>query len=474
MAAVVLVGAVTAGPPPAAVAGELAATAHGSIPARIAGPGLGDPYFPLDGNAGLDVTSYDVRDRYDLDTRRLVGTTRLRVRATEDLAGFHLDLLLPVTGVLLGGRPARWSKPSRHEVRIVAPRVLRAGARFTVVVSYAGRPSTVRWNGERGPVSAPHEVVTIGQPHMAPWWFAANDHPSDKASMDVRITTARGLDVVSVGRRVGRVVRGDLATTRWRAREPMAPYLAFFAAGRFDVATGRRHGLDFTAAVSQAIPGAQRRASMRLLRESPAVVTWLAQRLGPYPFGSTGGVVTSLNPGFALETQTRPVYPVVDPAAGRLLLVHELAHQWFGNSVSLERWSDIWLNEGLATWAEVLWTAGHGGPDGRDRLHSWYDERALDPDFWTFPLADPGRARLLDRAVYLRGAMTVLALGERIGRPALERLLRTWLARHRGASASTSDFEQLAAEVSGVDLTSFFDAWLHTAGVPDRTADNGL
>ncbi len=464
--------------------GAALAPAPGAVPrepldpvpaAGVAGPRGPDPYFPDDGNEGIDVLSYVVRDRYDLPTGRLVGSTRLRVRATQPLHGFHLDLLLPVRGVRVDGRPARWSRPTRHEVRVETHRAVPTDGVVTVEVAYAGRPGGVGWPGRRGWVAGPHEVAAIGQPRSAPWWFAANDHPSDKATMDVAITTGADLDVVSVGRRVSRRPAGPgLVTTRWRAGAPMAPYLAFFVAGDLEVRRGRRLGLPFTAAVSRAVPQPQRRRAMRVLLRSPAVVRWLERRVGPYPFGTTGGVVTSLNPGFALETQTRPVYPVVDASAAPTLLVHELAHQWFGDAVTVRRWSDTWLNEGPATWAEVAWTASRGGPSAAATLQRWYDDRAAESGFWDFPLADPGPARILDRAVYVRGAMVLLALGQRVGEPGLQRVLRTWVARHGGATAGTADFEALATEVTGVDLDGFFRAWLHTPAPPDRTAANGL
>ncbi len=450
-------------------------SAPASRPAGRSGSwGVGDRYFPLDGNAGIDVLHYDVRDRYDFATRQISGTTRLRLRATRALTTFHLDLLLPVRWVNVGGVSARFTKPSRHEVRITPRRRLRAGQQVTVLVAYAGRPGTVSWRGERSWVAADHEVVTVGQPHMAPWWFAANDHPSDQATFDLRITTDADRQVVANGRQVRRRVHGDQATTHWRADEPMAPYLAFFAAGRFRIERDDVGGRHHVYAVSRAVPAPQRRSSWRLLRATPGTVDWLETQFGPYPFTTAGGVVTALNPGIALETQSRPVYPVVDEAAGRTLLVHELAHQWFGDAVSLHRWSDLWLNEGLATYAELRWTEMHGGMSADQQVARWYDEQALDPDFWSFRLADPGRHRLFHRALYVRGAMVVVALRERIGQSGLDAVLKEWVERYRGRAASTADFEALVEELAGDDLTDFFDAWLHAGRVPERTAANGL
>ena len=204
----------------------------------------------------------------------------------------------------------------------------------------------------------------MNEPHMAPWWFAANDHPRDKALMDISITVPEGKQVIANGRRIGRTVHGGNATTHWRADEPMVPYLAFFAAGSYAVDHGRRHGLPWYVAVSKQLPPRMRNASMRLMRQTPTLVGWLATQLGDYPFSATGGLATGLEPGFALENQTRPTYPAFSGGRDRTV-VHELAHQWFGDSVAVENWRDIWLNEGAATFMEVRYTETHGGRVGR-------------------------------------------------------------------------------------------------------------
>lgn len=436
-------------------------------------PGIGDRYFPLDGNGGIDVQHYEVHDRYEFRTGRLSGWTRVRLTATQPLTAFNLDLLLPVRAVTVDGAEVAWARPNRHELQIVPPTPLVAGRTVDVAVSYAGRPARIGWRGESNWLASEHEVVAVDQPHMAAWWFPSNDHPQDKATMDVSITAPRRKSVVSNGLRVSRSRHGGLATTRWRSSEPMAPYLAFFAVGPFKIERGTHRGLPWVVAVSRAVPDGAFDRSLRLMRRSSQLTRWLASQLGPYPFGSVGGVTTSLNPGFALENQGRPVYPVLSSGAATVV-VHELAHQWFGNSVSVEQWRDIWLNEGAATFMEVRHAETHGGPSGQQWLESRYDEGFHDADFWRVRLDDPGPARLFDPAVYERGAMTLQALRHKVGEEAFWRLLRRWVADHRGGNASTADFEALAAQVTGVDLDAFFDVWLRATKRPSRTAANGL
>lgn len=464
-AAVMLGGVATAVP---------AAPADPAAPA--AGPGaagIGDPYFPLDGNGGIDVRRYEVHVGYDFDEGRLHGWTRLTLRPTRDLTRFNLDLLLPVRSVRVDGRPAAFRKPDQHELQVTPRRPLREGRTVRVVVAYDGHPGPIAYAGERNWLAGPTEVVAMNQPHMAPWWFPANDHPRDRARVDVHVTVPRELDVVANGTRVGRTVDGPLATTHWRSRDAMAPYLAFFAAGRYATDHGARDGLPWFVAVSRDLAPDQQRRAMRLMRRTPAIVAWLERRLGPYPFESTGGLTTALSPGFALENQTRPTYPVLSRDAG-LVVVHELAHQWFGDSVTVHGWRDIWLNEGPATLFEVLWAEAHGGPTGQAWLEQSYADVVENDYFWQVRVDDPGAQRIFDAPVYQRGGMALVALRTRIGSTDFGRLLRAWVRSKRGTTGSTPEFEALAERISGEDLDGFFQAWLRTPAPPARTAANGF
>ena len=433
--------------------------------------GIGDPYFPLDGNGGIDVQHYDVHDSYRLPDRWLAGWTRLTLRATDTLAGFQLDFLLPVQEVLVDGAAVDWSRPDAHELRITA--AVEAGTTHEVLVRYAGRADAAGWDGERNWLGDSHEVVTMNEPHMAAWWFPANDHPQDKATMDVHLTARRGLEVIGNGRRVSRTVHGRLATTHWRSVEPLAPYLAFFAAGHFEVRRGADHGLPWLVAVSAQIPSPTRERSLRLMLRTPAIVHWLQGELGRYPFSSTGGLTTSLSPGFALETQTRPTYPVLG-SARVTTVVHELAHQWFGDSVAVHDWRDIWLNEGAATFMEARYAETHGHGSAQAWLEGLYDDNPDGSSFWGLDVADPGPDRLFDRQVYLRGGMALQALRHRVGEHAFWSLLRAWVHDRRGGNGSTEDFVALAERVTGEDLSGFFQAWLRAPARPARTSANGL
>jgi aminopeptidase N len=215
-------------------------------------------------------------------------------------------------------------------------------------------------------------------------------------------------------------------------------------------------------------------AAKQLAEKTCTIITAYESVLGPYPFSAMGGLVTSLPVTFALENQTRPTYPLL-AGPGQGLMAHELAHQWFGDSVSVSNWRDIWLNEGFAQFMQTYYvTEVVGGDSMQDWLVDNYDAFSSEAGIWKLSIDDPGPARLFDGAVYLRGSMAVQALRHRIGDVAFWTLLRTWVSRRAYGNGSVADFEALATSVSGQDLTAFFGAWLHAKVPPAKTADNGL
>lgn len=441
--------------------------------------GIGDAYFPKDGNGGYDVEHYDVHvERYDLETTELSGWTEITARATEHLASLHLDLMLDVDAVTVNGVPAasyRKADEAGHELEVTPRTPLPPGAEFSVRVDYRGRPSELTYRGTRPWIHSDVETMATNQPHVAPWWFPANDHPRDKATFTIAIGVPSGNAAISNGRLLGSSDDGTWSTWRWSMDRPMASYLAFFAAGDFRVRQGEREGLPFVNAVSRRLGEAQQDKAMRLMGRHAAIIRWFEGLLGPYPFGVTGGVTTSLFTGFALENQSRPTYPYLGNGGyGRSIVVHEVAHQWFGNLVSVDRWRDIWLNEGLATWSEWRYAEAHDGTRAQRRLLNRWAGYPRGDAFWRLPIGDPGPKRLFAYPVYERGAMATQALRHRIGNRAFSEVLRRWVEQRADGTGRVGQFRSLAEQVSGEELGGFFRAWLHTPERPRRTRANGL
>jgi aminopeptidase N len=438
-----------------------ACSVRGATPSRhaavaVAGaPGAGDPYLPGDGNGG-----YDVQD-YELDMRvtpradpELAATATITANALAALSRFDLDLTgLTVSKVTVDGAPAAYTR-SGDEL-IVTPHAPIGKGRFTVAVAYAGTPHTVDDGalGRYGWIRTGDGVFVGAEPDGAHTWFPGSDHPSDKATFGFRVTVPSGLTAVANGELTS--VRGT--TFSWRERTPMATYLATVDVGRFTVRTGRTPGgIPIYAAADPTVSS----PDVNTLYDETAKITdaW-AKLFGPYPFDSTGGIVDDADVRFALETQSRPEYGegvASDPA----IIAHELSHQWFGDSVSLTRWSDIWLNEGFATYAEWLWDERMGRGSVRSQFDARY-ARAGDRELWKVAPAAPGRGELFGRSVYERGAMTLQALRERVGDQKFFAILRGWAAAHRHGNATTADFVALAQRVSGKDLRKLFQTWLY-------------
>jgi aminopeptidase N len=423
--------------------------------------GVGDPYFPDDGNSGYDVSRYDVHVTYDpARPRYLEGDTTVEAVATEDLDRLHLDLEgFTVTEVSVDGTPARTvSREGAHELVITPARPLARNTRFSVRVRYAGEPVGKGWHA-----LADGGVDVSDEPHSATAWYPANDHPSDKATFRLTTTVPTGWTVVGNGRPGATTTARNTSTFRWYEDRPMATYLSTLAIDRFTMRTSKLS--DGTPVINAYSPGS--RIDPEAEAELPEIIDFLASKFGPYPFSSAGAIVVSGDDGespIALETQSRPTYHGGFFDAS---MVHENAHQWFGNSVSFSDWRDGCLAECFAQYAGQLWDEGkHGADLDKGFYADMVEESEADPEFWTTRLYDPGQGSELANALYSKGSMMLHALRRTVGDDAFFGTLKRWQRDHRYGNASWPQFEALAQEVSGKDLTGFFRAWAHGTTVP--------
>jgi aminopeptidase N len=448
----------------------VAAAPAGAADNTIGSAGVGDPFFPQAGNGGIDVVDYHLDLAYDPAATRLTGTARLTVNATQDLSRFDLDLRGFTLGtVTVNGAAARVAR-SGQELVITPRRLLRKGARFTVVIPYSGRPQAITDpdGSTEGWVPTSDGAVVVDEPQGSPAWYPVNDTPRDKATYTVRMRVPHGLTAVGNGSLVGTpTTRRGQTTFTWRERFPMAPYLATITLGRFDVTRSRTPS---GVPVYIAVDPRQASAASAVLRKLPQMVSTLEHLYGPYPFETVGAIVDDAPElGYSLETQTKPVF---DQAPDEATLLHELSHMWFGDAVTLRTWPDIWLHEGFATWSEWIWTERQGGKSAAQQFEELASTPAQDTSFWNPPPGDPGEPALMfDGTVYDRGAMTLQALRERVGDRRFFTILRQWYSGHRYGTVETAQFVALAERVSGQDLTSFFDTWLYQPGKPAVLTD---
>ncbi len=430
--------------------------------------GAGDAYFPKYGNGGYDVAGYDVKVRYDPKTGVLTGTATITATARQDLSRFNLDLSkLAARNVTVDGVRAS-AKAEGAELVVTPTAGIVNGRPFTVVVEYGGKPGQLGSAvlGQGGWLESTNGAIALGQPESASTWFPVNDHPSDKATFKVEITVPEGVEAISNGVPGPQRSTGGWTTWSWSESAPMASYLAMVVIGQYRVTTTTHNGKPMVLAVAESLPADGPAAQS--VAATGEITDFLATKFGPYPFDANGGVAIDDNRiGYALETQSRPVYGPSFFSGGpnEQVIAHELAHQWFGDSVALEKWQDIWLNEGFATYAEWLWDEH----EGKRTVQQSFD-RAYDSYPWNQPgqVGDPGAGRLFGQAVYQRGGMTVFALRKAIGDPAFDQLLQRWTSDHKDGNASTDDLLALAEEVSGKQLDDLFQSWLFTEGKPAK------
>ncbi|MCW2844245.1 MAG: hypothetical protein JWN22_2161 [Nocardioides sp.] len=438
-------------------------------------PTAGDPYFPGYGNGGYDVRHYDIGLTYDVPTGHLSGDTTVRARATQALSRFNLDLELRPRRAWVDGVRAALSRQGR-EVTVVPEQPLRRGQVFDVRLTYAGVPGDKGHGYLGGWTETRDGGFAAGEPESATLWFPSNDHPVDKARYDVSVTTDADKDVVSNGTLVSRQDLGDgLATSHWRTRDPMTTYLATVVIGDYEIREGTSAGgTPYLIAINKHLPRDVRASATESVMRTPDVIDFYSRVFGDYPFESAGGIVVRPPIGFALENQTRPIYPgqfFYGPNVS--VIAHELAHQWFGDAVSLRRWRDTWLNEGFATWAALRWQAHDGGSSLRREFRRGIRLTTLSGG-WGTTIQPAPRGNIFDGAVYNRGSLTLQALRNRVGAATHDRILRTWVVQHRYGHGTTAKFVHLAEHLSGADLGAFFRAWLHTPSEPEHTRANGF
>ncbi|WP_425955160.1 M1 family metallopeptidase [Xylanimonas sp. McL0601] len=424
-----------------------------------------DRYVPNHGTCEHVVEHYALELRYRVEPNRLEGTARLTVRAVEAIEDVRLDLVgLRVSHVEVDGQATRYTQKPRV-LRVRLPGQLAAGATATVTVTYAGNPRPARgpW-GETGWEELGEGVLVAGQPDGAPSWFPCNDHPGRKATLDLTLTTDSPYTVVA-NAPVAKVTR-RAATRTWvfERTEPLSTYLATVQIGRYDVVP---LGARTTPRVQVARPAAQAAAVAHDLDRHDELLDVFEDLFGPYPFGAYTLVVTADELEIPLEAHGSAVFGANHLDGTRpadRLVAHELAHQWFGNSVTAASWRDIWLHEGFACYAEWLWSEHSGGPtaDELAREHHALLER-LPQDL---VLADPGPDLMFDDRVYKRGALTLHALRRRVGDKEFFDLLREWTRRFRWATVSTSDFRELVAERCGEKAEGALTPWLDAKRLP--------
>ncbi|RZL83423.1 MAG: M1 family peptidase [Rhodococcus sp. (in: high G+C Gram-positive bacteria)] len=425
-----------------------------------------DPYLPQNGNRGYRVSRYDLELSYKVHSNRLAGKATITAVTTEVRSRFALDLAsnLHVTKVAANGsRNTKWLH--RNGKLIITPaQKIPAGGALVLTVQYGGSPKPIRsmW-GEVGWEELSEGALVANQPNGAASWFPCDDHPSSKASYRIAITTDSPYFTVANGALVGKQTRASQTTWVYEQTEPMPSYLATIQIGPYE-----RRSFASGSVPMFAVHPPRLRASFDVdFGRQPQMMDVFGRLFGPYPFADYTVVVTDDELEIPLEAQGLSIFGA-NHCTGRRwserLVAHELAHQWFGNSLTLGQWRDIWLHEGFACYAEWIWSENSGGPSAHRlavQAHQGLSRKPQD-----LVIADPGPQLMFDDRVYKRGALTLHALRRRLGDDKFFALLRQWTLAHRHSTVTTEQFTDLATHYTDESLRRLWDSWLGEKTLP--------
>ncbi len=434
----------------------------------IGAPGVGDRLYPLLGNGGYDVTHYGIVMDVDVEQNTVDAIATIDAIATQPLSRFNLDFAgLVITALAVNGADAGFERDG-SELIITPAAELPADAPFQVVVAYNGEPTplsdtsvgidTLGWQTQPGGIFAASE------PNGSMNWYPNNNHPSDKATYTFQITVPDAYQVGMNGVLVDEIdsqVEGQGATTFvWDVANPMASYLATIHIGSYEIETETTpQGVTLRNYFPADTPDVVRRD----FDPTAEMLAYMVETVTDYPFDVYGAVLLTQDVPWALETQTLSIFPV--GGADERTVMHELAHQWFGNDVSPAMWEDIWLNEGFASYFHFLWlTVSEDEATFTTVMDNLYDQLAranAGP-----PIPESPRD-LFSRSVYFRGAWTLHALRLTLDDDELFfDLLRTYYLRHAGGNASTADFLAVVEEMAGSAAEEVVRQWLYDPTLP--------
>ncbi|MBV1780909.1 M1 family metallopeptidase [Paeniglutamicibacter sp. ABSL32-1] len=442
-----------------------------------------DAYLPRSGSADYRVAHYDLDLDCKLGGNRLDGRATITAVAVTELQRIVLDLSgLRASRCQVNGSKVTRStqKAGRLELHLATP--VPAGEQFSVEIRYGGVPNVRQgtW-GEVGWEELTDGVLVAGQPNGAPTWFPCNDHPSQKATYRISVNTDAGYRPVCNGQLVDRQRRSSRERWTYEVNEPMATYLATLQIGRYELRSlagtevaaaplgGRHSGAPTPVPQLVAANTSQLRRASSALADQPRMMETFIEAFGPYPFADYTVVVTEDDLEIPLEAHGISILGNNHLLPGweqQRLIAHELSHQWFGNSLTVGSWEDIWLHEGFACYAEWIWSEASGGPSADARAReAWAMLDSLEQDL---PIGDPGPQDMFDDRVYKRGALTLHALRLAAGDRAFFAMLRAWTGARRHGTVTYGLFRDHVDThlPTALSAEAFLRPWLFEKELP--------
>jgi aminopeptidase N len=302
-----------------------------------------------------------------------------------------------------------------------------------------------------------------GQPFGAQTWYPVNDHPRDKATYTFHITVPKPYVAIANGTLQEAVDNGDTTTYVWASRDPIPSWMVTVNIAEFVLDS---HSGPGGLPIRNYFVADLLEEATQKFEPIPEMIEYFSTLFGPYPLEAYGAVLLNVDEQLALESQTLALHTIVDEFSSETIIAHEIAHQWFGNSVTIESYSDIWMNEGFATYAEALWVEHTQGQEALDAYMMDAYERESSFGRTYPPPGTPPADTLFNTNVYFRSAVALHALRLEVGDEVFFRILQTYAERFRYKNASTEDFIALAEEIGGQELDGLFQAWLYAEEKP--------
>jgi aminopeptidase N len=429
-----------------------------------------EPMYPGVGNAGLDVLHYGLELSWAPQTGILTGRATVQIRPTADASAIKLDFQpYALDSVAVDDKPVTGAAVAGHKLTV--PSAVTADEPVTLTVAYHGKPATTPMPSERSDaeplgltVDKTGGLWTMQEPYGAFTWYPANDVPSDEALYDVAVTVPAGWSAIAAGTPAGQ----QGSTFTYRSADPMATYVQTLAVGKYTKVTAAGpHGLPLTYWYR---PGVDDKL-VPAIKRSPEYVSFLEQRFGPYPFPSGGILVVDSASGM----ETQQMITIGGKAAAKWSkdveagftedLLHEYAHQWYGDAVTPDRWDDLWLSEGWAMFAQYLWEQKVYKVDDKRLMTYLRQVDAEDRKKW----GPPAHARAGQFAmpnVYRCPAAMLQTIRMQVGDTVFFAMARDWVQTQRNSTQTRASFTAFVNGHTHKDFTKLINTWLDSPTTP--------
>ncbi len=438
-----------------------------------AAAGLADTY-PR--QPGVDVQHYTFRVGLGDDSDEVLGETTVSARfAAEGVKELTLDLAsasqgrgMTVESVTSDGKAVTFTHKENRLAMAVEP-AAKAGESRAFAIKYRGVPASGLRIGKNK--FGERTFFSDHWPDKARQWLPTIDHPYDKATSEFVVTAPGRYQVIANGSLIEEIDLGDgRRTTHWKESVPIAAWLNALGVAQF----ASRHSGSVAGVPVEVWSYHQDAEKGRTAFEEPAlkVLKYYSDTFGPFPYEKLGNVeAAGVDGGMELASAIFYGERSVNGRVATDLVAHEVAHQWFGDSVTERDWDDVWLSEGFATYGDLLYTEQSRG---RDALAAKLKRART--TVLAFEAKNPGvpvihqnlsdMRKVLNPLVYQKGAWVLHMLRLRVGDDKFFGGLRLYYRRHRDGNASTDDFRRAMEEASGQSLSRFFDQWLRRPGSP--------